>query len=249
MPVNGLGDGPTTLPRSPSRASTGRPSGRKLDRKALGARVPAKAKEVVDKLAVKVRVETDQKPSVPTDEIEREEKRDAKGFFTKGTKPGPGRPPGSPNQIPKSIKAVMHALSEGVIEVSYLDPLTGQPTTGPVAHLLAEKIGEGLTLPAKDAHAYVKTMLEYGIGRPRTQSESGAGDTKQIPRMIFLNRPKDSFAPDDGKPRPMMILGQVAGPNGEIVDVRTGNVVVPAPAKPVSGDDGLGEGEDRLELV
>src|SRR6266852_7477237 len=44
-------------------------------------------------------------------------------------------------------------------------------------------------------------------------------------------------------------LGQVAGPNGEIVDFRTGKVVVPVPAKSVSGNDGLGEGEDRLELV
>src|SRR5262249_53812905 len=136
MPVNGPGDGPTTLPPSPRRAPTGRPSGRKLDSKTLGARVPAKAKKAVDKLPDTVRSGTDQKPRAPKDEIEREEKRDAQGLFTKGTKPGPGRPPGSPNKIPKSIKEVMHALSEGAIEGGYLDPLTGQPTTGPVAHLL-----------------------------------------------------------------------------------------------------------------
>ena len=61
--------------------------------------------------------------------------------------------------------------------------------------------------------------------------------------------PHDSLAKPGEPKKPMRILGQVAGPNGEIVDVRTGQVVVPAPAKSVSGDDGLGEGEDRLELV
>ncbi len=189
------------LPPSTRRAPAGRPSGRKRDRKALGARIPAKAKEAVDRRPDKVRAETDQKPSAPKDEIKREQKRDAQGLFTKGTKPGPGRPPGSPNKIPKSIKAVMHALSEGALEGSYLDPLTGQPTTGPVAHLVAEKIFEGLNRPAKEAHAYVKTVLEYGIGRPRIQSESGVGDTKQIPRMIFLHAPHDSLA-KPGEPKP-----------------------------------------------
>jgi len=91
-----------------------------------------------------VRARTDRKPTAPKDEIEREDKRDANGLFTKGTKPGPGRPPGTPNKIPKSIKEVMRALSEGAIEVGYPEPLTGQPTTGPVAQLLAEKIVEGL---------------------------------------------------------------------------------------------------------
>src|SRR5207245_6730170 len=44
---------------------------------------------------------------------------------------------------------------------------------------------------------------------------------------------------------------QIAGSNGEIIDVKTGKVLVPAPARSRSGsrDDGLGEGEDRLELV
>jgi len=196
-----------------------------------------------------VRARTDRKPTAPKDEIEREEKRDANGLFTKGTKPGPGRPPGTPNKIPKSIKEVMRALSEGAIEVGYPEPLTGQPTTGPVAHLLAETIVEGLNLPAKDAHAYVKTMLEYSIGRPRTRSESDAVDNKQLPRMIFLHTPHDSLATPGEPNKPLRILGQVAGPNGEIVDFRTGKVVVPAPAKSVSRDDGLGEGEERLEVV
>jgi hypothetical protein len=136
MPVTGAGNGPTELPPSKRRAPTGTPSRRKLDRRAPGARVPAKAKDAVDRLPDKERARTDRKPTAPKAEIEREEKRDANGLFKKGTKPGPGRPRGSPNKIPKSIKEVMHALSEGAIEVGYPDTLTGQPTTGPVAHLL-----------------------------------------------------------------------------------------------------------------
>jgi len=45
------------------------------------------------------------------------------------------------------------------------------------------------------------------------------------------------------------MLGQISGPNGEIIDAKTGKVVVPAPGKSVPGDNGLGEGEDRLEVV
>src|SRR5262249_38209488 len=59
-------------------------------------------------------------------------------------------------------------------------------------------------------------------------------------------------------PQPARILGQIEGPNGEIIDAQTKKVVVPAPRKsvpsaeralPPGGNDGLGEGEDRLELV
>ena len=67
--------------------------------------------------------------------------------------------------------------------------------------------------------------------------------------MIFLNRPKDSLAPDDGKQRPLRILGQITGPNGEIIEAKTGKVVAPACGQTFPVDDGLGEGEDRLEVV
>jgi uncharacterized protein YbaR (Trm112 family) len=67
--------------------------------------------------------------------------------------------------------------------------------------------------------------------------------------VIFLNRPKDSLAPDDGKQRPLRILGQITGPNGEIIEAKTGKVVAPACGQTFPVDDGLGEGEDRLELV
>jgi hypothetical protein len=215
-------------------------------------RVSGKAQEAVDKLLDKVRAKADQGPTAASKETEREEKRDAKGLFQEGTKPGPGRPSGSLNKIPRSIKEVMRALSEGAIEVGFRDPLTGEATTGPLAHLIAEKLAEGLQLPAKDAHVYVETMLEYGMGRPKTQAESGADDRKQIPRMIFLSPPHDPMAKPGDPPKPLRILGQTAGPNGEIIDAKTLKVVVPAPARRGSGpvddgpvDDGLGEGSSR----
>src|SRR5438445_32813 len=96
----------------------------------------------------------------------------------------------------------------------------------------------------------VPGKAQQAIDKPAPAKDVTAEHVKQIPRMIFLNRPKDTLAPDDGKPHPLRILGQVAGPNGEIIEAKTGKVVVPAYGQtlPVA-DDGLGEGEDRLELV
>src|SRR5438309_5668301 len=82
-------------------------------------RVPRKAQEAVDKLLDKIRAKADKGPSSASPETKREEKRDADGHFAKGTKPGPGRPSGSPNKIPKSIKQVVRDLCEGVIEVTF----------------------------------------------------------------------------------------------------------------------------------
>ena len=61
--------------------------------------------------------------------------------------------------------------------------------------------------------------------------------------------PRATLAKPGDPPNPSRILGQIAGPNGEIIDAKTGNVVVPAPGSSVPGDNGLGEGEDRLELA
>ena len=151
-------------------------------------RVPRKAQEAVDKLLDKIRAKADKGPSSASPETKREEKRDADGHFAKGTKPGPGRPSGSPNKIPKSIKQVVRDLCEGVIEVTYKDPATEKLVEGPVAHLLAERMVAGLNDP-QNYPAFVKMFLEYGIGRPKTQTEVGAEDRRQIPKMIFLNRP------------------------------------------------------------
>jgi hypothetical protein len=213
------------------------------------SRVPRKAQEAVDKLIDKIRANADQTPPAAKEEAEREkEKREANGHFAKGTKPGPGRPPGSPNRIPRAVKQVIKALCEGAIEVVFEDPTTKKVVTGPVAHLMAERIVTGLNDP-DHYPAFVKMLLEYGIGRPKSQTEVGGEDRRQIPTMIFLNRPVDTLAPQDGKPRPLRILGQIAGPHGEIIDAKTGKIVVPACGQTVPLGDGLGDGEDRLELV
>jgi hypothetical protein len=249
MPVTGPGNGPAGLSPSKRGAPTGGTSRRKLDRKAPAPRVPAKAKAAVDKLLDEVRAKADQRPAAAKEETDRgEEKRDASGLFTKGTKPGPGRPPGSPNKIPKSIKQVVRDLCEGVIEVTSKDPATDKLVQGPVAHLLAERLVAGLNDP-KHYPAFVKMLLEYGIGRPKTQTDVGSEDRRQIPKMIFLHEPYDPMAKPGDPSKPLRILGQIAGPNGEIIEARTGKVVVPAPGQTVPVNDGLGEGEDRLELV
>jgi hypothetical protein len=195
-----------------------------------------------------MRAKGDQEPSAAPEGTEREEKRDAKGLFTKGTKPGPGRPSGSPNKIPKSIKQIMRDLCEGVIEVTFKDPATNKLVEGPVAHLLAERIVAGLN-DHDHYPTFVKLLLEYGVGRPKTQTEVGDGERRQIPKMIFLHEPRDSMAKPGDPPKPLRIRGQIAGPHGEIIDAKTGNVVVPARGQTFSLNDGLGVGEDRLELV
>jgi hypothetical protein len=132
--------------------------------------------------------------------------------------------------------------------VAFNDPATGKLVVGPVAHLLAERLVDGLNDP-KHYLAFVKMFLEYGVGRPKMQSDVTSEDRRQIPRMIFLHEPHDSLAKPGDPPKPLRILGQIAGPNGEIIDAKTRKVVVPVSGHTVSADDGLGEGEDRLELV
>jgi len=73
-------------------------------------------------------------------------------------------------------------------------------------------------------------------------------DNKQLPRMILP--PHAPRLPGHaGEPnKPLRSSVQVAGPNGEIVDVRTGKVVFRTREVRLR-DDGLGEGEERLEVV
>ena len=41
----------------------------------------------------------------------------------------------------------------------------------------------------------VRTVLEYGVGRPKAQDQAGAQEQKDLPRMIFLHaRPRDPLA-------------------------------------------------------
>jgi hypothetical protein len=212
-------------------------------------RVPRKAQEAVDKLLDKIRAKADQKPPAAKEKAHHAaERRDANGHFEMGTKAGPGRPPGSANRIPKSVKAVIRDLCDGVIEVTFKDPATGELVTGPISHLIAERIVCGLNDPG-DYPIFVKLLLEYGVGRPKTQTDVGSEDRRQIPKMIFLNTPHDPMAKPGDLPKPLRILGQTAGPNGEIIEARTGKVVAPALGQTVPVGDGLGDGEDRLELV
>jgi hypothetical protein len=88
-------------------------------------RVPTKAQQAVDRLLDKIGAKADQAPPAAKEETDRgEEKRDATGHFAKGTRPGPGRPLGSCNKVPKSLKKVVRDLGEGVIDVTFKDPAT-----------------------------------------------------------------------------------------------------------------------------
>jgi len=182
----------------------------------------------------KIRTNADQTPSAAKKETERgEEKRDANGRFAKRIRPGPGRPPGSRNKISKAFKEVLRDLGEG-IDVTFKDPATDTLVEGPVAHLLAQPLVAGLTDPKYYA-AFVKMILEYDISQQKTQSEVGPEHRRQTPKMVFLNeRRPDGQAgrPTEATPDP----GQIAGPNGEIIDAMTRRVMVPAPRKSVPGD-------------
>ena len=192
-------------------------SRRTPDRKASAPRVPTKAQQAVDRLLDKIHAKADQAPPAAKEETDRgEEKRDANGHFAKGTRPGPGRPPGSCNKVPKSLKKVVRDLGEGVIDVTFKDPATDKLVEAPVAHLVAEQLVTGLTDPKHDA-AFVKILLELDLRWPTTQTEFDPEHARQIPKMVFLHE--------------------------------TRKVVAPAPRKSVPGYNGLGEGEDRLELA
>jgi hypothetical protein len=217
MPLTGPGNGPAGISPSKRGAPAGVTSRRTPDRKASAPRVPTKAQQAVDRLLDKIHAKADQAPPAAKEETDRgEEKRDANGHFAKGTRPGPGRPPGSCNKVPKSLKKVVRDLGEGVIDVTFKDPATDKLVEAPVAHLVAEQLVVGLTDP-KHYPAFVKMLLEYDIGRPKSQTEVGPEHRRETPKMVFLHE--------------------------------TRKVVVPAPRKSVPGDNGLGEGEDRLELA
>jgi hypothetical protein len=55
-----------------------------------------------------------------------------------------------------------------------------------VAQLVAEQLVVGLTDP-KHYPAFVKMLLEYDIGRPKSQTEVGLDHRRQIPKMVFLH--------------------------------------------------------------
>ena len=82
--------------------------------------------------------QADQGPPLPKDETEREVKRDPSGLFQEGTKPGPGRPPGQPNNVPKHIKEVIRHLAAGALH------LEGEK---PIQELVVESLINGIKAP------------------------------------------------------------------------------------------------------
>ena len=214
--LTGPGSGPPGLSPGKRAAPAGVTSRRTLNREAPAPRVPTKAQQAVDKLLDQIRTRADQTPPAAKEETRGDEKRDADGHFAKGTRPGPGRPPGSRNKIPKSLKEVVRALGDGVIDVRFIDLVTDTLVERPVAYLLADQLVTGLNDP-KHSAAFVKLILELNRRWPTTQTEVDAEHARQTPKMVFLHE--------------------------------TRKVVAPAPRKSVPGYNGLGEGEDRLELA
>src|SRR5437016_3066439 len=245
--LTGPGSGPPGLSPGKRAAPAGVTSRRTLNREAPAPRVPTKAQQAVDKLLDQIRTRADQTPPAAKEETRGDEKRDADGHFAKGTKPGPGRPPGSRNKIPKSLKEVVRALGDGVIDVRFIDLVTDTLVERPVAYLLADQLVTGLNDP-KHSAAFVKLILELDLRWPTTQTEVDAVHARQTPKMVFLNQPPpdgQARRPTEATPDP----AQIADPNGKILDAMTDKVVMRAPQQSVPEDDGLGAGEDRLELA
>jgi hypothetical protein len=77
---------------------------------------------------------------------------------------------------------------------------------------VAERIVQGLNDPDNYV-AFVKLLLKYGVGRSKVHADAGAdGAKKRLPRMIFLNTPKDSLAKPGDPSKQMRIVGQAPGP-------------------------------------
>src|SRR5262245_46138376 len=176
------GNGAAGLSPSKRGAPAGVTSRRTLGRRAPTPRVPTKAQHAVDRLLDKIRTKADQTPLAAKEAVRGEEKRDAHGHFSQGTRPGPGRPPGSRNKVSKSIKELLWDLGEGIIDVRFKDPATDKLVEGPVAHLLVEQLAAGLMDP-KHSLAFVKMLLECSLTQPETEIDP---QHRRSPEMVFL---------------------------------------------------------------
>lgn len=209
----------------------------------------SKAQEAVDRLLQGIRTKADQKVEqeasqggqAPEERVALRD-RDDSGRFNPGHVAIQGLRP------PKSVREVIKGLTDGTIEVRFKDPLTGEATTAAIAHLMAEKIVEALNDPDNYV-TMIKSLLEYGIGKPATADEQSAAQIKRIPRMIFLHEIKDPLARPGDPAKPSRLLGQVAAPDGTIIDYETGQPVSGMLYGNVKKDDGLGQGDERLEIV
>jgi hypothetical protein len=220
----------------------------------------SKAQEAVDKLLAGIRAKADKKAQQEASQGPQEQKAEAgghgqdRGLAVKPQRDAEGKfQPGHVALLgpkpPKSIKEIVNGLADGTIEVKFKDPITGEVMVAPIAHLLAE----GIVRALNDDDNYVtmiKSLLEYGIGKPKSQDEQKTDSEARIPRMIFLSPPKDPLAKPGDPVRPARIMGQIAGPNGEIIDYATGQPIDGRVyGKPPSDSNGLGEGDDKLEIV
>jgi hypothetical protein len=97
---------------------------------------------------------------------------------------------------------------------------------------------------------YVLAFLKYGL--ERMDKLEGMRRGRGGVNIVLHSEIKDPMAKPDDPPRPLRILGQVQGPDGEIIDAKTGKIVTPAP----KGTDGLRdemagteEDDDALEVL
>jgi hypothetical protein len=191
MPLTSPGTGAAGLSPSKRGAAAGVTSRRTLGRKAPAPRVPTKAQEAVDRLLDKIRTRADQTPLPAGEAVRGEEKRDGNGHFSTGTRPGPGRPPGSRNKVSRSIKEVLRDLGEGIINVTYKDAATGKLVEGPVAHLLGEQLAAGLMDP-KHYTAFVKMLFKYSLSQPETEVDP---KNRRRPEIVFLHETRKAVVP------------------------------------------------------
>ena len=150
--------------------------------------------------------------------------------------------------LPRDLRTLLQLLRKGALSYD------GTPVT----EIFVERLVKGVQDPdPKIALSYLQLCL--GAEKPATEPQRGGGI-----QIVRLGEPRDPLAPP-GARVPLRIMGEVGGPNGEIIHVPTGRVVVPAPktgdsvgkpqaVEPVASadvpeDDWRGVGEDRLELL
>ena len=111
--------------------------------------------------------------------------------------------------------------------MKFRDPVTGELLESPLAHVLAERMVQGLNDP-EHYPTFVKMLYERDMREAERERKAAAGrgpNAPQIPRIIFLSPPHDPLAKPGDPPKAARILGQIEGPNGEIIDAQSGKVV------------------------
>jgi hypothetical protein len=147
-----------------------------------------------------------------------------------------------PDLVPADLKTIVRLMADGFLIVDDEAP----------ALIFAQQIVRGMRDPMHSA-AHLRLFAEAGkvIGKAAEAGGRGGGM-----RIEFHKRAYDPLADPAAPPKPLRMLGQIWGPDGKtIVDARTGKpVALPSDGsgereKPLEEDDGLGEGDDALEVV